>query len=140
MVESRRSGSGIRAAALFVLFAGATGAGIVAADFGTTADNLLHWCAVAGTGHAGLFKFATLTALEGFFEIVHRSCNLSRWTADLAKGNVAARTSNRSSCWTGWSLVGRPAKTRADSCAADFSSLAHVTTLDDLHKIQIPDS
>jgi hypothetical protein len=42
---------------------------------------LLNGLRVARAGHARLFQFALLLALEGFFEVVHGSRNLARRTA-----------------------------------------------------------
>ena len=64
---------GVRTAALLIFLARSARAGIVAADFGGASDDLLHGLTIAGTGHACLFEFAALAALERFFEIVHRS-------------------------------------------------------------------
>jgi len=50
-------------------------AGIVAAHFFLTADDLLHGLHIAGARHARLFQFATLAAHEGFFQIVGGSCD-----------------------------------------------------------------
>jgi len=62
---------GVCAAALFVFLARSARAGIVAPDFGGSSHNLLYRLTIAGTGHACLFEFTALAALEGFFQIVH---------------------------------------------------------------------
>jgi hypothetical protein len=61
----------VRSAALFVFLARATGTRIIAADFSAATYHLLNGLSVAGSGHARLLEFTLLTALEGFFEIVH---------------------------------------------------------------------
>src|SRR5437899_2978308 len=72
-----------RSAALFVFLAAAAGTGIVAADLFTGTHHLLDGLHVASAGHAGLFEFAFLLALESFFDVVHGSCDLP-WRASVA--------------------------------------------------------
>jgi uncharacterized MAPEG superfamily protein len=62
--------SALRAVALLVFLAGAAGAGIVAAHFFLTSNDLLHCGAYRRPGHASLFQLAALAAHEGFFQFV----------------------------------------------------------------------
>ena len=56
--------------ALFILFARSARAWVVAADFIGAANDLLDGLLLAAPGHAGLFQFAALLALESFLQIV----------------------------------------------------------------------
>ena len=69
--NTRDSRSGIGAATLLVLLAGAAGARIVAADLGAAANDLLNGLAVSRAGHAGLLEFPALPALGSLFEVVY---------------------------------------------------------------------
>jgi hypothetical protein len=71
------------AAALFVFLAGAARAGIIAPDFFST-HYLLDLLAVARSCHASLFEFLAFLALEGLFQIVHRSGDGARRPAAVA--------------------------------------------------------
>src|SRR5215469_7696978 len=114
--------SGVSAATLLVLLAGAAGARIVAADLGAAANDLLNGLAVSRAGHAGLLEFPALPALGGFFEVVHRGCNLA-WTPAIAVTGL----NDRPSCRAGFSVAGR-----GDSDGGFAAS-------DDLHQVQIAD-
>lgn len=74
--------------ALLVFLAGAAGAWVIAPDFFGAAHHLLHGFLLAAAGHAGLFEFAALLPLEGFFEIVDRSGDLS-WRASVTAATGA---------------------------------------------------
>src|SRR5215469_735819 len=121
--ETTGVSSGIGAAALLVLLAGAAGAGIVAADLGPAANHLLDGLAVSRPGHAGLLEFAALLALEGFLEDVYGSGDLAGRAAAIAVVSVSNRSSCRAKLRIGWS--GR--------------SGWGFAAADDLHQVQIAD-
>jgi hypothetical protein len=68
---------------LLVLLARPTVAGIIASDLRPAAYDLLHRLQIARPGHAGLLQFAAFSALERFFDFVHRSRNCARRTPSV---------------------------------------------------------
>src|SRR5438477_1015091 len=80
--------SGAGTAALLVFLAAAAGARIIAADLIAGTDDLLNRLHVAGSGHAGLFEFTFLLALESLFNIVDGRRYLAR------RASVAAASSS----------------------------------------------
>src|ERR1700758_432899 len=111
----------LRPVALLVFLAGAAGAGIVAADFFGAADDLLDGALLAAAGHARLFEFAALLALEAFFEIVDRGCNLPRRTSVAALRAAVFQRGRR-----------RPRDSRRDAGATSLR-----WPLEDLHQVEI---
>src|SRR5882724_10575723 len=71
-----------RAVAFLEFLAGAAGAWVVAADFGSGANDLLDGGLLgSAASHFGLLQFALFLALELVFDFVNRSGNAARWTA-----------------------------------------------------------
>jgi hypothetical protein len=90
--------------ALLVLLPGAAGARVVAADFSAAAHHSLDRLALAGTGHTGLFEFATLAALESLFKVIDGSGDRTGRTMTVSIGS-AARAKGRNSCRTALVLI-----------------------------------
>src|SRR5262249_34823403 len=120
----------LRPAALLILLPAAAGTGIIPPDL-VSADDLLHRLHLAGAGHARLLQLATLAALEGFVDVVHRGDSPRR---SMRRASVATRGSSNArgaGSTSARSAIGRTA------AAVERSTV--LAPFDHLHQIQVAD-